>query len=227
VAATVQPQFATKDLALQLVAKSLQAQGEAAIPLLKVREGQNVGTEMILEKKDYRYVLGRSIAADLVLFDTDASRRHVEVWRQGARVMLRDLGSKNGSKLDSTYLLPDKEIAWPDAAVLGIGAQRIALHDPAQDALVEMSRAADAHLSDSEQGRLAAAGQVQQTGPAVPNTRDGTRADAPLQKKQRSPATKKPAQPGRVTSADWSVVILALAVLGASLLGILWMLGGK
>jgi len=37
----------------------------------------------------------------------------------------------------------------------------------------------------------------------------------------------KPARPGRITTADMSVVILALTVLGASLLGLLWMLGGK
>ena len=93
-APTAHPQFATKDLALQLVAKSLNAQGEAAIPKLVVSEGQNIGTELILEEQDHRYVLGRSATADLVLLETNASRRHVEVWRQGASVMLRELAIK-------------------------------------------------------------------------------------------------------------------------------------
>ncbi len=227
-AATVHAQFATKDLALQLVAKSLEAQGEASIPELVVSEGQNVRTSLILDKPDHRYVLGRSAVADLVLLDTNASRRHVEVWRQGARVMLRELGSKNGSKLDSSYLLPDKEIVWPDGAVLGIGAERITLQDPAQEALLEMSRAADAHLSESEQSELASASpEVPTSNNVLDKTTIRARADDSSSRRPRSGGKAKRARPGRITTADLSVVILALAVLSASLLGLLWMLGGK
>ncbi len=220
--ATSQMPFATKDLALQLVMKSLEAQGEVAIPQLVVRDGDNAGTILALEKSDHRYVLGRSAVADLVILDTNASRRHVEVWRQGARVLLRDLGSKNGSKLNSTYLLPSKEVEWPEGAILSIGAEQIVLQDPAREALTEISRAADAHLSDAEQSELASAAPFA-TEPGAPAAGS---ANPPNQRAKR-PTRPAQTRSGRVTTADLGVVILALAVLGASLLGLLWMLGGK
>ena len=220
-----QVQFATKDLALQLVAKSLEAQGEVSIPQLEVTEGANSGTTLVLELQDYRYLLGRSAIADLVILDTNASRRHVEVWRKGARVMLRDLGSKNGSKLDHSYLLPDKEIEWPEGVILGIGTERIALQDPAREALAEMSRAADAHLSDAEQSELASASPI--TSKAEAKTTGRTGDETPTVHRQKTATRPRSVRPGRITTADMGVVILALAVLGASLLGLLWMLGGK
>ena len=110
---TSQVQFATKDLALQLVAKSLQAQGEMAIPQLRVSEGDNAGTALLLENHDRRYVLGRSAVADLVILDTNASRRHVEVWRKGARVLLRDLGSKMGPSWITPICCPTKKSNGP------------------------------------------------------------------------------------------------------------------
>jgi pSer/pThr/pTyr-binding forkhead associated (FHA) protein len=193
---------------------------------LVISEGKNLGTELILEQQDHRYVLGRSAIADLVLLETNASRRHVEVWRQGASVMLRELGSKNGSQLDSSYILPDKEMVWPDGAVLGIGAERIVLLDPTQEALKEMSRAADDHLSAAEQDELASApAAVTETNVLDQPT---IRARSGVSSQGRPSAAKPKRGPsGRVTSADLSVVILALAVLGASLLVLLWMLGGK
>ena len=223
--ATSQVQFATKDLALQLVAKSLQAQGESAIPQLRVNEGDNAGATLILDKQDYRYVLGRSAVADLVIRDTNASRRHVEVWRKGARVLLRDLGSKNGSKLDSSYLLPDKEIEWPEGTVLGIGTERIELQDPAREALAEMSQSADAHLSDAEQNELASAEPAFE--PSAGKTRPRSDDETLTIRPPRGATRQRAARPGRITTADLGVVILALTVLGASLLGLLWMLGGK
>ena len=224
--ATSQVQFATKDLALQLVAKSLQAQGETAIPQLRVNEGDNAGATLVLDKQDYRYVLGRSAVADLVILDTNASRRHVEVRRKGARVLLRDLGSKNGSKLDSSYLLPDKEIEWPEGAVLGIGTERIELQDPAREALQEMSQTADAHLSDAEQNELASADPAAGE-PSAGRTRPRSDDETLTIRPPKSAVRQRSTRPGRVTTADLGVVILALAVLGASLLGLLWMLGGK
>jgi pSer/pThr/pTyr-binding forkhead associated (FHA) protein len=229
VVVTTNHQHATRDLALQMVAKSLAAGGEAAIPQLKVIEGQDAGTELILDELDRRYVLGRSATADLVLLDTNASRRHVEVRRQGAQVMLRDLGSKNGSKLDSTYLLPDKEIVWPEGAVLGIGLERIALDDPTRAALAEMSDAADDHLSELEQSELASISPAPPSADSNLNSTVGA-GDPSLPTNRTRPKRKaksSQSRSGRVTSADMSVVILALAVLAASLLGLLWMLGGK
>ena len=225
VGAPTQNPHLTRDLALQTVAQSLKAQGETPIPVLRVSEGEKAGSILALENSDQRYILGRSATADLVIHDTNASRRHVEVWRQGARVLLRDLGSKNGSKLDSNYLLPDNPVEWRDGAVLGIGAERIELGDPAQEALEEMSRAADAHLTEAEQSELASE-SPKSDGPRKPPTATTETVESrPIVTKSR--LEPRPTAIGRVTSGDMGVVILALGVLGASLLGLLWMLGGK
>jgi len=129
-ASTSNQQLATKDLALQLVAQHLHEQGQTAIPELTVTAGDNQGAKLILTNLDHRYVLGRSATADLIITDTNASRRHVEVWRKGAQVFLRDLGSKNGSALDGYLVFPDKDLVWLNGAqLLSQDVARLAAQD--------------------------------------------------------------------------------------------------
>ena len=224
-ATMTQSPLVTKDLALQLVAQSLKAQGEPAFPQLVVSEGKAEGTVLLLEEADHRYVLGRSATADLVIHDTNASRRHVEVWRRGASVFVRDLGSKNGTKLDVSYVLPDKPLEWRDGIVLGIGVERITLNDPTQQALEELGRAADAHLTDAEQNALLS--EFQKNDPIkAPQPKSAQNCPEPPTPTART--LRRPlARADRVTRADLGVVFLALFVLAASLVGLLWMLSGK
>jgi pSer/pThr/pTyr-binding forkhead associated (FHA) protein len=228
VAPTPNPHYVTKDLALQLVAKQLQEQGQFTLPQLTVTAGENKGATLKLEKIDHRYVLGRSIAADLIITDTNASRRHLEVWRKGAQVYLRDLGSKNGSALDNNFIYPDREIAWQNGVQLGVGATRVTLSDPTSEALEELSTGADAHLSDEEQSNLAAAAPVAGTAQEEPRQELGdTSAPALTHQGRNLPRSVRPPAVGRLSSIDLGVAILALVVIGASLLGLLWMLSGK
>ncbi len=46
---------------------------------------------------DHPLVIGRSPDVDVVINDTDVSRRHAEVWRTTEGVAVRDLGSTNGT----------------------------------------------------------------------------------------------------------------------------------
>ena len=225
VVATPHVQLATKDLALQLVARYLLAQGEVPIPKLTVTVGQNAGATLVLEKVDRRYLLGRSMNADLVITDVNASRRQVEVWRKDAQVFLRDLGSKNGSSLDGDFIYPDKSQPWPHGAQLGIGATRIVLSDPTSEAMRELSDGADDHLTDEDHGDLAEACPPPRQDPRL--GRDGVMSSTPALSRPRPAPTKQRSAARRAFSADASVAILALVVLGASLLGLLWMLGGK
>ena len=102
------PQVATKELALALVAQALAADGEEASLVVSITQGPDAGKRLVLSKFDHAYVLGRSKSCDLVLTDADASRRHVEVMRRGAQVLVRDLGSKNGSQLAEAPLVRDQ-----------------------------------------------------------------------------------------------------------------------
>src|SRR4051794_10859599 len=95
-AASKQTLLATKELALALVARALDAQGEAGGPRIVVASGPDAGKALRLDEPARAYVLGRGQEVDLVLEDADASRRHVQVVRRADQVLARDLGSKNG-----------------------------------------------------------------------------------------------------------------------------------
>ena len=47
-------------------------------------------------------VVGRSVDAGLVLKDTSASRRHVEIRATGGGYVCRDLGSRTGTKVNGS-----------------------------------------------------------------------------------------------------------------------------
>jgi pSer/pThr/pTyr-binding forkhead associated (FHA) protein len=50
------------------------------------------------------------------------SRRHAEVWRDGERWLLRDLGSQNGTRVNGTRVVEPIEVRPGDRVNLG-GAQ--------------------------------------------------------------------------------------------------------
>ena len=90
-----------------------------------------------------------------------------------------------------------------------------------------MSRAADDHLSESEQDELALAPPAGPNASVLDKTTIRARPDESSAHGRKTAGMSSRTQPGRISSADLSVVILALAVLGASLLVLLWLLGGK
>lgn len=47
-----------------------------------------------------RAVIGRGSSADVVVGDDRTSRRHALLWREGDRILLRDLGSANGTRVE-------------------------------------------------------------------------------------------------------------------------------
>lgn len=76
---------------------------------------------------DQPVVIGRLPECEVVLNDPNVSRRHAEVVRQGDEIVLRDLGSTNGVKVNgtrvqSTILYNGDEIA--------IGTSRLVLEAP-------------------------------------------------------------------------------------------------
>ncbi|MBN1607867.1 MAG: FHA domain-containing protein, partial [Polyangiaceae bacterium] len=148
--ATHNPQAATRELALSLVQQALAADGEAAGARIEVVEGPDAGAKLGLEEFERPYVIGRGKTCDLPLTDDDASRRHVELVRRGAQVLVRDLGSKNGTTLGEAALLRDKPAAWASGTVLGIGSNRLTFHDPVSEALAELEQMADEHMRDDE-----------------------------------------------------------------------------
>jgi pSer/pThr/pTyr-binding forkhead associated (FHA) protein len=218
VPATDDAPMATREMALALVSSALAAQGEAATVKLLVVKGPDQGKELALTEAGRVYVIGRGAGIDLTLTDADASRRHIEVWRRGPSLWLKDLGSKNGAALDGIKLAPNKDTPWPRGKLVALGANELAFDDPVAEALVEIEASSDEKMrdSDSVDPPAAAAAHAETALPL------GQGAAAPIARVPR--ASSAPARrDGGFRSADLAIAGLALVVLAASLLGLFWL----
>lgn len=218
VPATEDAQLATREIALQLVSSALAAQGEAAAVKVIVETGPDAGRELVLGEPGRAYVIGRGPGLDLTLSDGDASRRHVEVGRRGPHLWVKDLGSKNGALLDGNPLPANKETIWPRGKLVTVGASELAFEDPVAEALVELEASGDEKMRDADNVDPPTGASPSDV--AQPTARDGSAA--PIARVPR--AKGHPAQRERgFRTADMVIVVLALAVLAASLIGIVWL----
>jgi hypothetical protein len=72
-----------------------------------------------LPATDVSVTLGRSRECDCVLADPSVSRRHAELRRDGGRWLLRDLGSRNGTRVNGVRLLDEAEVCPGDRVSFG------------------------------------------------------------------------------------------------------------
>jgi hypothetical protein len=63
--------------------------------------------------------IGRSRDCDCVLAEASVSRRHAELRRDGGRWLLRDLGSRNGTRVNGLRVLEEIEIRPGDRVSFG------------------------------------------------------------------------------------------------------------
>jgi DNA-binding NtrC family response regulator len=103
------------------VEASRVATAPVAVKLVVV-DGPDEGAEVPF---DGAATIGTDPACELVLHDPLVSRRHLEVWRAGGRVVVRDLGSLNGTFLGEAKIA---EAEIPLGAVLRLGETSIAVH---------------------------------------------------------------------------------------------------
>ena len=88
---------------------------------LRVATGPDRGKSLLVGEAPIQ--IGRSSACDLQIFDREASASHCEVWLDGEELHVRDLGSRNGTRIDGERTT---EAAWPVGVLLRIGATEIA-----------------------------------------------------------------------------------------------------
>jgi pSer/pThr/pTyr-binding forkhead associated (FHA) protein len=238
-----QTALATKELALALVARAMQGDGEPGGPRVSVVDGPDKGKELALDEPGRAYVIGRGKDLDLVLEDADASRRHVEVVRRADQVVVRDLGSKNGVAL-ADQRLDAQGRPWRHDQELRVGANTFAFRYPALEALGELERAADEKIRADEsipppEAAPPAAASSESTTQAK-NGKSGKRASirpdagrAPDPQVGGAPIAEVPLEPAAATrkksgwnSTDFIVVLLALGVLTLSAVGLYWLLRG-
>ena len=230
--------LATKELALALVARALDAQGELGGPRIVVIDGPDRGKSLSLDGPGRLYILGRGREVDLVLEDSDASRRHVQVVRRADQVVVRDLGSKNGAELAGERL-DQRDHIWRLDQELRFGKNLFGYRHPAIEALGELERAADEKIRE---GEAIAPPEAPPPAPATRNETaeskapagavygsDGTGKDlgaaAPIAELPRRVDASRSRRPGW-TSTDFIVVLLAVGVLALSVVGLFWLLRG-
>ena len=116
-------------------------------PFLLVEKGADEGREFVLQ--DGENGVGRGIDNDVILADVAVSRRHMRIIREGNELILKDLGSGNGTQLNgkkvSTATLAEGdriELGETTLVVRTPGAS-FAAHDP---------RAPDANTDESHLG---------------------------------------------------------------------------
>jgi FHA domain/Domain of unknown function (DUF1707) len=73
----------------------------------------------VLALPERKVTLGRSRDCDCVLAEPSVSRRHAELRRQDGRWLLRDLGSRNGTRVNGVRLLDEAEVCPGDRVSFG------------------------------------------------------------------------------------------------------------
>lgn len=89
--------------------------------LLVVRRGPNVGARFLLDRDEI--TAGRHPRSDVFLDDITVSRHHVKFMRTDDKVVLRDVGSLNGTYVNRT--LVDGDVLLQDGDEVQIGKFRM------------------------------------------------------------------------------------------------------
>jgi len=222
---TAQPTQATKDLALALVARAL-GNGDGG-PRLRVVEGPDEGKEVSLSQTESPVVIGRGAEADFPVDVSDASRRHARVIRRGEAVLLRDLGSRNGTRVGEDFATVDRDTVLRPGASFEIGEDVFVYEHPAVEALREIEGAEDEAIEPEAAMGEPPKSSVESTPPPPEPAPTPGPAAAP------TPALR-PAYPRNVRrraaskGPEWGktdvlIVLLALAVLSLSAVGLFWL----
>ncbi len=232
-----------KEIALALVTRHLEANGEDGRPSIRVEEGASAGAEARLDP-DGNVVIGRSRDATLSIEETEASRRHAEVRQRGDVLVVRDLGSKSGT------FLADKQVGavdvvWRRGEPLRIGSTILRYEYEAVDALAEIERAPDIKvpLAELELSAEAPKAEAEEEEEELGGDFEGLddeplEADAPADAdatggvagtaNEEEPPARELAPPERKggrarqvawTITDFAVVLLAMGVLSLSAVG--------
>ncbi len=86
-------------------------------PLFVIQKGPDAGREFSLEQSISS--IGRSAANDIVLNDSEVSRHHARILRQGSIYSIEDLGSTNGTFVNNQRLT--SPVSLSDGDLIGFG----------------------------------------------------------------------------------------------------------
>lgn len=206
----------TAELARLLVRRQLEpGQDATRPPRLVVIAGRPMGAHVELPAAPSRVVIGRAEDCELSLDDTDVSREHLEVIRDGQGVLVRDLDSKNGLILCGRT---QTEGRLMDGDELEVGGCSLLFEEPAQASLEALEGAEDEALASQ---------------PALPPADIETAAAADPPAEETEPVAPTPETEGRgqrepttgFLGPDLLVYGLAGLVLALSVAGLVLLMG--
>jgi DNA-binding NtrC family response regulator len=86
------------------------------------------GVTVVPLRTERSVVLGREPPSDVVLDDDSLSRKHAEFWVQDGEVRVRDLGSRNGTRVGTSPVGPNDEIRLRPGERAYLGKVAVVLH---------------------------------------------------------------------------------------------------
>ena len=117
----------TESLARELVRGLL---GAGAAPVIEIERGPVVGIKRVLPPPETKLVIGRGEEAGWIVIDEDLSRAHAELHRGWDGVTIRDLESKNGTKVDGLRITTPTLLH--DGVLIELGNVALRFRDPAE-----------------------------------------------------------------------------------------------
>ncbi|AKF11043.1 FHA domain protein [Sandaracinus amylolyticus] len=205
----------TSSLARRLLREVLGASTSTTARIVVINGAQE-GVVLEIPPPPARLVIGRAETCDLVLFDADASREHVDLVVDLDGVIARDRGSKNGLVVNERAL-PEKRLVDRDELV--IGATVLVYEDPTESALRAAEQAPDEAMPEPPPLEPIA---VSETAPADdPEAPTGEPEVAPPPR--RSTPTLPPVAP-KMGTGEIVIYALAAIVLGVSIAGLVMLL---
>ncbi|MEO5767576.1 MAG: FHA domain-containing protein [Polyangia bacterium] len=108
------------------------------LPRLVVESGSARQTYLVLTVRDRRYLTGRADSCDLVLGGEHVSREHAAFVRRADGIILQDLGSRNGLRVNGQPVSGERRLADGDAITMGTASLR--LTDPEDRYLRRLER---------------------------------------------------------------------------------------
>lgn len=127
----------TAALAKRMVREALGAVGPAAEPpRLTFLNGARAGERVTIPESPKGLTIGRDLACEIRIDDSDASRRHALIRRTWEGVSVLDLGAKNETLVNDAPLQGERRLRDRDEILLG--ATRVVFEDPAEAFLREL-----------------------------------------------------------------------------------------
>lgn len=217
-------------VAAEVLRRALEEDGESTNACL-----EQAGTTVLeLVDPQVEHVLGRAKDAQLVMRDELASRHHAVIVRDGSRWTIRDLGSKRGTKLDDDVVDRQGKVL-KDGATITIGTTPFVFRDPLENALSELQKAEDVKLPASALPAappgMAFASQLidaPSEGVGAEDDDDHHETDEDDDEEEGPSALDRLAEEptgAGFAAVDALVILVALGVLGVSVLGLAYVLG--